>query len=405
MSAKTKYRSYKNGLEMWLSSKKGKRVLNFLYSWGAAVVIIGALFKLLHLPFGNQMLFVGMITEFFVFFVSGFEQPEEQYRWEQVFPELDSKNPMDREEMAARRQYLIEKARQAKEREAALEYGAPAHQTVPAGLLYGTAVASAAPAEGENTRLEENGTPAAGAYQGPAYTAGTPASSTQPTPAVGDLLPQEQVERLSESISRLSEASEQLARMGQLSDRMAQQWESLLLDPDGMTQQTESYKQQIEALSRNLTGLNTIYEIQLKGVSSQIDNIEHINSGLARIRGMYDNTVTDSMAFRRENEQLAAQLAELNRVYARLLEALTVNMGAPGMPYRPYNGYQATQQPGYSAAQPAYSAAQQPAYPAAQQPAYSAAQQPGYSAAQPQANAAYPQPEDSSNATQEQTNA
>nr|WP_238296155.1 hypothetical protein [Porphyromonas uenonis] len=44
-----KYRRYKNGLEMYLSSKKGRRVLNFAYSWGAAVVILGALFKLLHL--------------------------------------------------------------------------------------------------------------------------------------------------------------------------------------------------------------------------------------------------------------------------------------------------------------------------------------------------------------------
>ena len=54
---------------MFLSSEKGKRVLNFLYSWGASIVIIGALFKLLHLPYGNQILFVAMITESFVFFI------------------------------------------------------------------------------------------------------------------------------------------------------------------------------------------------------------------------------------------------------------------------------------------------------------------------------------------------
>ena len=58
-----KYRRYKNIIEMFLSSEKGKRVLNFCYSWGASVVIIGALFKLLHLPYANQILFVAMITE------------------------------------------------------------------------------------------------------------------------------------------------------------------------------------------------------------------------------------------------------------------------------------------------------------------------------------------------------
>ena len=81
---------------MFLSSEKGKRVLNFLYSWGASIVIIGALFKLLHLPYGNQILFVAMITESFVFFISAFEHPNREYHWEDVFPVLKSKNPMDR---------------------------------------------------------------------------------------------------------------------------------------------------------------------------------------------------------------------------------------------------------------------------------------------------------------------
>ena len=58
-----KYRRYKNRLEMFLSSERGKRVLNFLYSWGASIVILGALFKLLHIPYANQILFVAMITE------------------------------------------------------------------------------------------------------------------------------------------------------------------------------------------------------------------------------------------------------------------------------------------------------------------------------------------------------
>ena len=64
-----KYRRYKNRLEMFLSSERGKRVLNFLYSWGASIVILGALFKLLHIPYANQILFVAMITESIVFFI------------------------------------------------------------------------------------------------------------------------------------------------------------------------------------------------------------------------------------------------------------------------------------------------------------------------------------------------
>ena len=81
---------------MFLSSERGKRVLNFLYSWGASIVILGALFKLLHIPYANQILFVAMITESIVFFISTFEHPNKEYHWEDVFPVLKSKNPMDR---------------------------------------------------------------------------------------------------------------------------------------------------------------------------------------------------------------------------------------------------------------------------------------------------------------------
>ena len=77
-----KYRRYKNRLEMFLSSERGKRVLNFLYSWGASIVILGALFKLLHIPYANQILFVAMITESIVFFISAFEHPNKEYHWE-----------------------------------------------------------------------------------------------------------------------------------------------------------------------------------------------------------------------------------------------------------------------------------------------------------------------------------
>ncbi len=70
-----KYRIYKNRLEMFLAGKQGKRVLNFCYSWGASVVIIGAMFKILHWPYANLILVVAMSIEALVFWVSAFEVP------------------------------------------------------------------------------------------------------------------------------------------------------------------------------------------------------------------------------------------------------------------------------------------------------------------------------------------
>lgn len=70
-----KYRIYKNRLEMFLAGELGKRVLNFCYSWGASVVIIGAMFKILHWPYANLILVVAMSIEALVFWISAFEVP------------------------------------------------------------------------------------------------------------------------------------------------------------------------------------------------------------------------------------------------------------------------------------------------------------------------------------------
>jgi len=77
---------------MALIDVNGKRFKNFmskLYGWGAAVVIMGALFKILHLPFADLMLIVGLTTEAVIFFISAFEAPAKDYDWSLVYPEFE----------------------------------------------------------------------------------------------------------------------------------------------------------------------------------------------------------------------------------------------------------------------------------------------------------------------------
>jgi len=69
-------------------SKATKKIFNMAYGLGAAVVILGALFKILHWPFGNEMLMVGMIVEALVFAISAFEPVEDELDWSKVYPEL-----------------------------------------------------------------------------------------------------------------------------------------------------------------------------------------------------------------------------------------------------------------------------------------------------------------------------
>lgn len=304
---------------MFLSSEKGKRVLNFCYSWGASIVILGALFKLLHLPYANQILFVAMITEAAVFFISAFERPNDEYHWEDVFPVLKSKNPLDRP--------MFEQS----------EKGVSGVQTggvgMQGGIVTGNNVSSNAVA------------------------------GAQAAASLGLDVTEEDAKNLSESIKKLSGAAEQISKMAELteatqkylnqlssmseqmerfsqvtgslthaSDTLLNAYQSITDNSDGITRNSAGYVQQMEALNQNIAGLNTIYETQLKSISMQIEQIEQINAGLNRIKEMYNNSVVDSSVFRSETEKMTQQLMQLNQVYSRLLQAMTINMNSPQQP-------------------------------------------------------------------------
>ena len=95
-----KVKRYKKKAGRFLKSDSGQRFFNFAYSIGAAIVIWGALFKILHLPGGNTLLCIGMGTEVLMFILTAFDKPEKEYHWEEVFPVLASKDPEDRPDFA-----------------------------------------------------------------------------------------------------------------------------------------------------------------------------------------------------------------------------------------------------------------------------------------------------------------
>ncbi|MDB4107308.1 gliding motility protein GldL [Bacteroidia bacterium] len=72
----------------FFESKSGKRIMAMAYGIGAAIVILGALFKILHWPFANEMLILGMGTEAIIFIISAFEPLHEEWDWSLVYPEL-----------------------------------------------------------------------------------------------------------------------------------------------------------------------------------------------------------------------------------------------------------------------------------------------------------------------------
>lgn len=233
------YQKQKNRLEEYLQTEKGKRAIHFAYSFGAALVILGAMFKLLHFPFGNEMLFIGMVTEVLVFIISAFDTPVRDYPWEQVFPVLASQNPDDRPD------------------------------------LHGGVMSRA--------------------------------TST----------------RNNDSEEGISSFTRQPAN------------ESIPAVPHDLTAQTETYNRRMEQLNSTLSGLNALYEVQLKSISGQIDTIEQINKGLQRLKKGYSDTLPDGTVISHETEKMAAQLRELNDAYGRMLQAMTLNRGGHGNPSQP----------------------------------------------------------------------
>ncbi|WP_103072037.1 type IX secretion system motor protein PorL/GldL [Aquimarina sediminis] len=89
------------------NSKASKKLMNMVYGLGAAVVILGALFKIMHWPFGNLMLIIGLVTEALVFTVSAFEPVDNDLDWSLVYPELAGGNKKDKKEKEATPEGLL----------------------------------------------------------------------------------------------------------------------------------------------------------------------------------------------------------------------------------------------------------------------------------------------------------
>lgn len=299
------------GLRAFLESYKGKTLFNYFYGFGAAVAILGTLFKILHLDGANVMLAVGLGTEVLMFAISAFEPPFRQYRWDEVFPVLKSGNPEDRP---------------------SFEGG----QTTGGPVIVGGAPLSAAPMANAEAPVQNAGMPivAGGPVMGAAQVAQAQSENVQPAGAgvsAEDIAAMQtaaataaQATMAAQSAAQAAAQAEELGRIPQISftEEETQTLEKSL----------KEYIEQMDAMNLNLRGLNTIYEIQLKSISSQIDTIDRINQGLLNIKGMYEGSTQDSERFHTETEAMANNLSSLNQIYGRMLQAMMSNNSLPGMP-------------------------------------------------------------------------
>lgn len=275
-------------LQKWMDSVPGQTFLNYAYSWGASVVILGTLFKLTHLPGANIMLFAGMGTEVFVFFISAFDRPFDKTQEGRDLPTHIDEEEIDREEAEAEAAY-----------NAGVQVAGDGSVVGGAGVSGGgtiiigggtanTANVSAAPASEGTTQTTVGGTQT---IVGGTQTVVSP-EAAQTAAAAAELAANHEV------AMQLADAQanylDELKRLTETLQKVSDQSARLTRDSEEM-----------ENLNRTLTGICKIYEMQLKGASQQIGTIDQINE---------------------QSKRMAEQIEQLNGIYARMIEAMTVNM-------------------------------------------------------------------------------
>lgn len=275
-------------LQKWMDSVPGQTFLNYAYSWGASVVILGTLFKLTHLPGANIMLFAGMGTEVFVFFISAFDRPFDKTQEGRDLPTHIDEEEIDREEAEA---------------EAAYNAGV---QVAGGGSVVGGAGVS-----GGGTIIIGGGTAntanvsAAPASEGAAQTI---VGGTQTTVGGTQTVVSPEAAQTAAAAAELAanhEVAMQLAdAQANYLDELKRLTETLQKVSDQSARLTRD-SEEMENLNRTLTGICKIYEMQLKGASQQIGTIDQINE---------------------QSKRMAEQIEQLNGIYARMIEAMTVNM-------------------------------------------------------------------------------
>jgi len=270
-------------MQKWMDSPSGQVFMNYAYSWGAAVVVLGALFKLTHIPGANLILFISMITEVLVFFISGFEKTYEKV------PRAEGEGAVAGGQaiVVAGGSALAEGA-EVQEGPIVIGGGGPA-------VVGGGSIDPEALAAGTGLSAAAANLAAAGQAAAQAQLALEQIQNGGPTVDANQIKATDPAS-IEEAITNYAE---ELAELTEVFSRVKKQAERMSTDSEEM-----------ENLNRSITGIATVYELQLRNISKQVSTIEQIDE---------------------QTRRMAQQIEELNNVYARMIKALTVNMKAvPG---------------------------------------------------------------------------
>lgn len=254
--------------------KKFKIGMNSLISWGATVVIIGLMFKILHWKGGEYMIAIGLITEAFLFFIMGFQPEHVEPDWSKVYPELDE-------------EYKGEAARPRVTNQAS---STAALDNMLSDAKIGPELIESL-GSGLRTFSDK-----VSAISGIADTASATTELTS------------KIKSASGSFDSLSQAFENatqgLREMGETN-----------ID-------SKAYHEQVNALAKNISALNAVYELELQESSNHLKTMNNFYQNLSSTMQNFNESMEDSKQFKDEVSRLAKNLSSLNAIYGNMLSAM-----------------------------------------------------------------------------------
>ncbi|MCD6355106.1 MAG: gliding motility protein GldL, partial [Prolixibacteraceae bacterium] len=307
-------------------TKRWKTFMGYVYGWGAAVVMIGALFKLQHWQYSGLFLTIGLMTEAFIFFLSAFEPPLETPDWSKVYPELQADYEMiDMDEPGMRNKKGLDKLLSNTELTPELL------DKVGKGLndLSNTAksisdISSATLAtdmyvKNLGTASESMGTLAEinkRAYESINHSVGTLTDAYAQTAS--------QFSEIGEStIAQMNRSSEEFAlKLTETGKKLADSYEmassSLSGDIKNISASSKEYATSIKRLNKNIDAVNENFETQLKHSEEQFIASQKFNKDMGQMNEILSSSVNELKKYKENAEQLNKNLEALNTIYGNM---------------------------------------------------------------------------------------
>jgi hypothetical protein len=301
-----------------VESSGWKNFMKYLYGFGAAVVIVGALFKIMHWPGASVMIIAGLGTEAFIFMFSAFEPLHEELDWTLVYPELAGMT--DPDEMENFKDDMIgnKEDRTLKNFSEVFEnsnFDTESFSKLGEGITKISSTASQM-ANIANASL---------ATQEYFQNMKTAAESVNSLNTVyvnsGDALKQS-VTNLSDSYNN---AASVIKQSGGAVANSYEKFNELAQDNfQSIESGNNNFKNQLETLNKNLSALNAVYELQLQNNNQHIESSKGIYSGFERMMKDLEASADETKNYKEALSGLTNSISSLNSIYGNMLSAMNM---------------------------------------------------------------------------------